>query len=183
MQTISFSSIIRQFPLHPPFRPSTLLHLRSPPPLSCSVASPKRSSPLLSAIDRAIEEDEYRKARSQVNRKGVDVEGYMVEGISVGGHETSVIVPSLNAVFDIGRCPSAAVSQDHLFITHAHLDHIVSLVVDSWFYLLIVKPLVWNFDWCCFWNAYIWIWGCIFVLILVMKKCDLFVELMAFFPL
>lgn len=82
---------------------------------------------MLSAIDRAIEEDEYRKARSQVNRKGMDVEGYMIEGISVGGHETSVIVPSLNAAFDIGRCPSAAVSQDHLFITHAHLDHIGGL--------------------------------------------------------
>jgi ribonuclease Z len=35
-------------------------------------------------------------------------------------------VPSLNVVFDIGRGPLFAVSQDNLFITHAHLDHIVS---------------------------------------------------------
>ncbi|KAL6010265.1 mitochondrial 3'-tRNA processing endonuclease Trz2 [Asimina triloba] len=87
-----------------------------------------KGSGFLSAIDRAIEdEEEYRKARSEINRKGVDVEGYLVEGISVGGHETCVIIPSLNAAFDIGRCPSRAVQQDFLFITHAHLDHIGGL--------------------------------------------------------
>lgn len=82
----------------------------------------------LSVIDRALaEEEEYRRARAEVRRKGVDVEGYLIEGISVGGHETCVLVPSLNAAFDIGRCPSRAVHQDFLFITHAHLDHIGGL--------------------------------------------------------
>ncbi|RWV98356.1 hypothetical protein GW17_00038804 [Ensete ventricosum] len=86
----------------------------------------KRSG-FLSVVDRAMEEEEeYRKARAEVQRKGVDVEGYLIEGISVGGHETCVLVPSLNVAFDIGRCPSKAVHQDFLFITHAHLDHIVS---------------------------------------------------------
>ncbi|XP_072978129.1 tRNase Z TRZ2, chloroplastic [Typha angustifolia] len=82
---------------------------------------------LLSVLDRAMEEEEYRKARAEVRRKGVDVEGYLIEGLSVGGHETCVLVPSLNSAFDIGRCPARAVHQDFLFITHAHLDHIGGL--------------------------------------------------------
>jgi ribonuclease Z len=82
---------------------------------------------LLSVLDRALaDEEEYRRARSQVQRKGVEAEGYGIEGLSVGGHETCITVPSLNVAFDIGRGPSFAVSQDYLFITHAHLDHIVS---------------------------------------------------------
>lgn len=71
-------------------------------------------------------EEEYRRARSQVNRKGVDLEGYSIEGISVGGQETCVIVPEFKCAFDIGRCPSRAIQQNFVFITHAHLDHIVS---------------------------------------------------------
>ncbi|KAL0372832.1 UNVERIFIED_CONTAM: tRNase Z TRZ2, chloroplastic [Sesamum calycinum] len=60
-------------------------------------------SGFLSAIGRAIEEEEYRKARAEVNRKGFDLEGYSVEGLSIGGHETCVIVPQLKSAFDIGR--------------------------------------------------------------------------------
>ncbi|KAH0457344.1 hypothetical protein IEQ34_012659 [Dendrobium chrysotoxum] len=93
---------------------------------SCSAVGPKRSG-FMSVIERAMDEEEYRRARAEVQKKGVDVEGYFFEGISVGGHETCVVVPSLNAAFDIGRCPARAVSQDFLFITHAHLDHIGGL--------------------------------------------------------
>lgn len=81
----------------------------------------------MSVVGRAIEEEEYRKARSEVNRRGVDLEGYSIEGLSVGGHETCVIIPELKSAFDIGRCPSRAVQQNFLFITHAHLDHIGGL--------------------------------------------------------
>ncbi|XP_073129814.1 tRNase Z TRZ2, chloroplastic isoform X3 [Henckelia pumila] len=84
-------------------------------------------SGFLSAIGRAIEEQEYRKARAEVNRKGFDLEGYSIEGLSVGGQETCVIVPELKSAFDIGRCPLRAVHQNFLFITHAHLDHIGGL--------------------------------------------------------
>lgn len=85
-----------------------------------------KKSGFLSVIDRAMnEEEEYRRARAEVQRKGLEVEGYSIEGISVGGHETCVMVPSMNLSFDIGRCPAKAVHQDFLFITHAHLDHIV----------------------------------------------------------
>ncbi|KAE8801923.1 nuclear ribonuclease Z [Hordeum vulgare] len=57
----------------------------------------------------------------------LEIEGYPVEGISIGGHETCVIFPTLSLAFDIGRCPQRAVSQDFLFISHAHLDHIGGL--------------------------------------------------------
>lgn len=73
-----------------------------------------------------MEEEEYRKARAEVNRKGTELEGLSVEGFSIGGMETCIVLPTLNSVFDMGRCPSRAVHQDFLFITHAHLDHIVS---------------------------------------------------------
>jgi len=85
-----------------------------------------KGSGFFSAIGRAIEEEEYRKARSEVLRKGFELEGYSIEGISIGGHETCVIIPELKAAFDIGRCPLRAVHQNFVFITHGHLDHIVS---------------------------------------------------------
>lgn len=101
---------------------SVQTHINLPAP--CAVKS--SSTGFLSAIERAIEEEEYRKARAEVNRQGINIEGYSIEGHSIGGHETCVIVPQLKAAFDIGRCPSKAVHQNFLFITHAHLDHIVS---------------------------------------------------------
>ncbi|EFJ15953.1 hypothetical protein SELMODRAFT_117445 [Selaginella moellendorffii] len=54
----------------------------------------------------------------------VNAGGFAVEGISIGGHETCVIVPSMKIAFDIGRCPQRAISQDFLFISHSHMDHI-----------------------------------------------------------
>ncbi|KAF5746129.1 ribonuclease Z chloroplastic-like isoform X1 [Tripterygium wilfordii] len=86
------------------------------------------SSGYLSALTRSIqEEEEYRKARAAVTRKGVDLEGYTIEGLSIGGHETCVIIPELKCAFDIGRCPARAIQQNYVFITHAHLDHIGGL--------------------------------------------------------
>ncbi|XP_062218554.1 nuclear ribonuclease Z isoform X2 [Phragmites australis] len=57
----------------------------------------------------------------------LEIEGYPVEGVSIGGQETCVIFPTLSLAFDIGRCPQRAVSQEFLFISHAHLDHIGGL--------------------------------------------------------
>ncbi|KAK9283451.1 hypothetical protein L1049_011695 [Liquidambar formosana] len=59
-------------------------------------------------------------------KRGIEIEGYPVEGLSIGGHETCVIFPSLKLVFDIGRCPDRAISQDVLFISHGHMDHIIT---------------------------------------------------------
>ncbi|KAL6888896.1 hypothetical protein ACP4OV_009922 [Aristida adscensionis] len=60
-------------------------------------------------------------------RPRLEVEGYPVEGVSIGGQETCVIFPTLSAAFDIGRCPQRAVAQEFLFVSHAHLDHIGGL--------------------------------------------------------
>ncbi|WVZ77036.1 hypothetical protein U9M48_024939 [Paspalum notatum var. saurae] len=57
----------------------------------------------------------------------MEIEGYPVEGISIGGQETCVIFPTLSLAFDIGRCPQRAVSQEFLFVSHGHLDHIGGL--------------------------------------------------------
>lgn len=64
--------------------------------------------------------------QASMKTKGLNIEGYPVEGLSIGGHETCIIFPTLKLAFDIGRCPQRAISQDFLFISHAHMDHIVS---------------------------------------------------------
>ncbi|KAG9148824.1 hypothetical protein Leryth_026572 [Lithospermum erythrorhizon] len=61
------------------------------------------------------------------SRKGLSIEGYEIDGISIAGHETCVICPSLNLAFDIGKCPQRAISQQFLFISHGHMDHIGGL--------------------------------------------------------
>lgn len=64
---------------------------------------------------------------SPVGKKHLEIEGYPIEGLSIGGRETCVIFPSLKMAFDIGRCPQRAISQDFLFISHGHMDHIGGL--------------------------------------------------------
>ncbi|CAL5023175.1 unnamed protein product [Urochloa decumbens] len=68
----------------------------------------------------------FAPARSRSTQR-LHIEGYAVEGVSVAGNETCVIFPSLSVAFDIGRCLPLAVSQDLLFVSHAHMDHIGGL--------------------------------------------------------
>ncbi|XP_057459756.1 tRNase Z TRZ1 [Actinidia eriantha] len=74
------------------------------------------------SLDGSISENNNRK-----NRKQMMIEGYPIEGLSIAGHETCIILPTLNLAFDIGRCPSRAISQQFLFISHGHMDHIGGL--------------------------------------------------------
>lgn len=60
-------------------------------------------------------------------KSGLVIEGYPIEGLSIAGHETCVILPTLNLAFDIGKCPQRAISQQFLFISHGHMDHIGGL--------------------------------------------------------
>ncbi|CAN8239845.1 unnamed protein product [Cochlearia groenlandica] len=60
-------------------------------------------------------------------KRVMEIEGYPIDGLSIGGHETCIIFPSLRIAFDIGRCPHRAISQDFLFISHSHMDHIGGL--------------------------------------------------------
>ncbi|KAL2547780.1 Ribonuclease Z [Forsythia ovata] len=132
MQLISPQITISNLPNLSPFHlPIRRPHFSFPIPHNkCSPVTASavvKGSGFLSAIGRTMEEEEYRKARAEVNRKGLGLEGYSIEGLSIGGHETCVIVPELKSAFDVGRCPSRAVQQNFVFITHAHLDHIGGL--------------------------------------------------------
>lgn len=71
-------------------------------------------------------DDSVQEKRKEEETKRI-IEGYPVEGLSIGGQETCIIFSSLNMAFDIGRCPQRAISQDFLFISHAHMDHIGGL--------------------------------------------------------
>ncbi|KAK2453580.1 tRNase Z TRZ1 [Trifolium repens] len=70
---------------------------------------------------------EHKTDSCSKKSKGLNIEGYQIEGLSIGGHETCIIFPTLKVAFDIGRCPPRAVSQDFLLISHAHMDHIGGL--------------------------------------------------------
>ncbi len=48
---------------------------------------------------------------------------FTVEGHSRAGVETWFRVKELGVVLDIGRCPDPLVGTQHVFISHAHLDH------------------------------------------------------------
>jgi ribonuclease Z len=53
----------------------------------------------------------------------LQTEHFLLEGRSRAGHETFFRVRDLNIALDIGRCPDLVVSMQHVFISHAHLDH------------------------------------------------------------
>jgi ribonuclease Z len=48
---------------------------------------------------------------------------FTLEGRSRAGHETWFRIRELGVALDIGRGPDQVVPMDHVFITHAHLDH------------------------------------------------------------
>eukprot|EP01018_Ginkgo_biloba_P035249 Gb_05576 [translate_table: standard] len=77
-------------------------------------------------MNTVLEED-YREYKPNSKGGAMEIEGYSIEGISIGGHETCVIVPALKVAFDIGRCPHRAINQEFLFISHGHMDHIGGL--------------------------------------------------------
>lgn len=49
--------------------------------------------------------------------------GYLFEGISEGGIRTSIVMPRLSLMFDIGHQNPNRINIDRLLLTHAHLDH------------------------------------------------------------
>lgn len=53
--------------------------------------------------------------------------GLRIQGHSLAGEETYVIVPELNIAFDFGRAPREIVSIDHVFLSHGHMDHAAGL--------------------------------------------------------
>ncbi|KAL0440615.1 UNVERIFIED_CONTAM: tRNase Z TRZ1 [Sesamum radiatum] len=70
---------------------------------------------------------EKQKKKKKAGKEELKIEGYSINGLSIAGHETCVILPGLNLAFDIGKCPQRAISQQFLFISHGHMDHIGGL--------------------------------------------------------
>ena len=52
---------------------------------------------------------------------------HSLTGVSLGGVYTSLCVPELSSIFDIGIAPRSFVGPEHLFLSHAHADHIGAL--------------------------------------------------------
>lgn len=46
-----------------------------------------------------------------------------IQGFSLAGEETVIVLPDMNVAFDIGRAPREAVHVDHICLSHGHMDH------------------------------------------------------------
>src|SRR5688572_21559558 len=53
--------------------------------------------------------------------------GWRVEGVSIGGIETCIVLPSQKLAFDMGRCHAGAISMPTVLFTHAHVDHMAGV--------------------------------------------------------
>ena len=86
-------------------------------------------SKFVEAMETGTKDSGQAKDKESSNKTNcvMNIQGYPVKGLSIAGHETCIIFPSLNIAFDIGRCPHQAIQQDFVCISHAHMDHIVSV--------------------------------------------------------
>lgn len=55
------------------------------------------------------------------------VGGVRLQGFSLGGEETVVVLPEMNVAFDVGRAPREIVAIDHVCLSHGHMDHAAGL--------------------------------------------------------
>lgn len=52
---------------------------------------------------------------------------YRVQGVSIAGESTAVMVPELDVCFDMGECPRLVLPAKYACISHGHMDHIGGL--------------------------------------------------------
>ncbi len=57
----------------------------------------------------------------------LNVHGVTLQGFAQGGIRTSIAVPEVGAMFDVGTVLHNAMRFDHIFVTHGHPDHIGAL--------------------------------------------------------
>jgi len=57
----------------------------------------------------------------------LDMGDFVIQGYSVAGEESVIVVPELDSVFDIGRCPREALAVNHVLLSHGHMDHVAGL--------------------------------------------------------
>lgn len=65
---------------------------------------------------------------------------YHVRGVSIAGMYTTLHVPELGAIFDVGLCPRSLVGPDRLFLSHGHADHAGALAGLLGLRALVRKP-------------------------------------------
>ena len=53
----------------------------------------------------------------------LQIDEFTLAGYSVAGEESVIVVPELDCVFDIGRCPHEAMTVNHVLLSHGHMDH------------------------------------------------------------
>ena len=58
----------------------------------------------------------------------IDMGDFTLAGYSVAGEESVIVVPELDVVFDIGKCPREALVPNNVLLTHGHADHSVGLL-------------------------------------------------------
>lgn len=61
----------------------------------------------------------------------MDLLGLEVKGVSVGGVETCLLVPTWKLAFDMGSCSREAVNVSTVLFTHAHIDHMGALATHA----------------------------------------------------
>lgn len=49
--------------------------------------------------------------------------GVQIQGFSLAGEETVIVLPEYNLCFDFGRAPREIISIDTICLTHGHMDH------------------------------------------------------------
>ncbi len=57
----------------------------------------------------------------------MEFDDFTLAGYSVAGEESVIVVPELDVVFDIGRCPREAMRVNHVLLSHGHMDHAAGL--------------------------------------------------------
>jgi len=58
----------------------------------------------------------------------LELAGIQVDAISTAGLGTCIQLPTLDLCFDLGVCPQSAIRQRTVLFTHAHIDHMGSVV-------------------------------------------------------
>lgn len=53
----------------------------------------------------------------------ITAQSLTIAGYSVAGEESVILVPELDIIFDIGKCPREALALNHVLLTHGHMDH------------------------------------------------------------
>ena len=96
------------------------------PPTSSVVAfaTPPETDAMAATIQEETTTVPSKKRRAKERFVVHTLAGYDVEGVSVGGQETCIVLPQLKIVFDSGRCPQRCVYADTMCLSHTHMDHV-----------------------------------------------------------